>query len=264
MPLFKNRTGFPAGFFPLIDQHGRNVVVVIVKATYDILAPAGALALSGTQEPILLVDQHLGDPVTSAMQVPSDLVDAKPAAEVIAVRPTKDDALRRFQGRTISIEVGPVRFQKAIGKTWPFGPLRRDEDPRRSQAGTYDQSWVRDRMPLLPKDFSPLYNLAAPPDQVAPGYFVGDEPLRLLNVYEPGDDRRSSLPGQCVAVSGNVLHRYFTDIAILDTILVWAERPALTLVWRYGIPTASKVEEVRNIYVDPVRLTVARQLYARP
>jgi hypothetical protein len=265
LPNLRNRAPFPAALTPLIDRHGRNVVVVIAKATYVIpFAPDDQWLLAGVQEPILMVDQYVGAPGASDVRVPADLTDFKPATEVLIVRPESEPDERALRGRTIQMEIGSVRLAKGVTDKWPFGPLRRDEEPRKTCAGTYDETWVRERMPLLPEDFDPRYNLSAPSDQIADTFLAGDESFRLANLYEDGRTVSGRLPGQSVAVSGNVLHKYFTDVATLDTVLVWSSQPKLTLVWRYCISPKSKVEEVRNVYVDPVRVTTARELYGKP
>ena len=245
------------------DREGRNVMVVIAKATYALpKSHEEPLRLASTQESIVMTDEYVSAPGVSEIRVPTDLVDYKPVGEVIVVCP--QHGLGALQGRTVHVEVGPVRFTKKIEKTWPFGPLRRDQDPRRGFAGTYDGVWAAERMPLLPRDFDPRHHLAAPPDQVAQGYFAGDEWIRVANLYEDGRAVSNRLPGLSIAISGNVMHRYFTDVAALDTIMIWSDHRRLTLEWRYALLPKSKIEEVRNVYVDPLLLTTARRLYGRP
>ena len=47
-----------------------------------------------------------------------------------------------------------------------FGPVGRHWEPRVRYAGTYDDRWTEDRMPLLPKDFDDRFHNAAPPGLV--------------------------------------------------------------------------------------------------
>jgi hypothetical protein len=46
-----------------------------------------------------------------------------------------------------------------------FGPLARHWMPRRRFAGTYDERWRNERLPLLPLDFDEAFFMAAPADQ---------------------------------------------------------------------------------------------------
>ena len=59
MPNLNNKTPLVVMLVPLIDREGRNVAVVIAKATFDI-APEGHLRLSQQQEPIRFVDDPVG------------------------------------------------------------------------------------------------------------------------------------------------------------------------------------------------------------
>jgi hypothetical protein len=194
------------------------------------------------------------------VRVPADLADFKPATEVLIIAPA-DQERRTPRGSVIGLEVGPLRVAKSVSNQWPFGPVRRDQEPRKSRAGTYDEAWVRERMPLLPTNFDPRYHLAAPPDQVSPGYLAGDEPFLLERLYGDRTTVRGHLPGKGVVVSGNVRAHYFTELARLDTVMFWADAPKATLVWRHVIRPKNKLEEVRNVYADPIRLATARQLY---
>ena len=49
-----------------------------------------------------------------------------------------------------------------------FGPIARHWLPRRSLAGSYDERWQENRMPLLPLDFDERFFFAAPEDQQFP------------------------------------------------------------------------------------------------
>ena len=256
MPNLSNKTPLVVMLVPLIDREGRNVAVVIAKATFDI-EPEGHLRLSQQQAPILFVD----DPVGPEARIPADLTDFKPATDIVIVAPSDEQACEALRGRTIGVRVGALQFVKKVRNPWPFGPLPRHEEPRRSFAGTYDDAWVKNRMPLLPLDFDPRYSLAAPANQCVAAYLQGDEQVAIAKLYDFGDVR-FSLPGRAVVVSGNMLQRQFTSVATLDTMLLWAQVPRLTLVWRHVIRPRQKIEEVSNVHVNLARLKNVRELYA--
>jgi hypothetical protein len=46
-----------------------------------------------------------------------------------------------------------------------LGPVARQWLPRRKLAGTYDETWLKERMPLLPADFDERFFMSAPEDQ---------------------------------------------------------------------------------------------------
>jgi hypothetical protein len=263
LPRIYNQTSFAVRDLALIDRTGRNVVALVVKGTYDV-DERGNLAVAGEQDPVRLADEWLGEPGKSDLRVPSDLLDFKPSAEVLVIRPREPLDQTPLAGRKVAVEVGPVRFSARVQGRWPFGPLRPDEKPRARYAGTYDKTWAENRMPLLPADFDARYHQSAPPGQTATGHLAGDEPFKLSGLYGENDVRAGRLPGRAVIVAGNVRSNYFTQVAVLDTVFVWADQPRLTLVWRSVVKPQQKIAEVRNLFVYSARIQAARELYGAP
>lgn len=67
-----------------------------------------------------------------------------------------------------------------------FGPIPSNWEPRKLYAGTYDEHWQKNRKPLLPDDFNPLFNQCAPADQQFPYYLEGGERVFLKNLTKSG------------------------------------------------------------------------------
>jgi hypothetical protein len=147
------------------------------------------------------------------------------------------------------VEIGRTEFSGMAAKTWPFGPVRRDESPRKRYAGTYDATWVADRMPLLPTDFDPRFNQVAPARQIISPHLRGFEPVRLTGFNGEGEVLDMHLPGRLVLIAANASGRYFTQPAHLDTIVLHLQPLLLELVWRLSIPTRRSIEEVRYVWV---------------
>lgn len=242
---------------PYIDAAGHSVMVAIAKATWEI-RPTG-LVPSSNQVPIEYVDIHVNDNPSKELRVPSDLTDFKPAAEVLVVRPAFAVDLLRFAGNNIGIRIGALSFSGFAGEPWPFGPVSRGDKSRLRYAGTYDERWQRNRMPLLPDDFDARYNQTAPEAQMVRGYFSGDEEVTISGLNTDGIV--FSLPALTVLVSANVRQDYFSAPAILDTILVWSENLAITLVWRYVIRPRQKIAEIGPVTLSLIRTRTARELY---
>jgi hypothetical protein len=154
-----------------------------------------------------------------------------------------------------------VRFSGKLSGRWSFGPLRRDEPPRNKYVGTYNQDWIDNRMPLLPVNFDSRHNQVAPPGQISPQYLLGDEQLRIANLYQDGQTLTCPLPGKVLLVTGNVLHRYFTELAVLDTVLIWSQRPMISLVWRHPLRVRQKIEEAERVQISLIRRRSARELF---
>jgi hypothetical protein len=259
MTSINNQTSYAVKAVPMISSDGRNVVVVVAKGTYAV-TPTGGCVLAAQQEPVSFVDQmDKGDPNADVV-VPSDLVEFKPATDIVAIKSPGLPNKNSWVPRKIGFEVGSLKKAVLVQKKWPFGPLRRDDKSRLHYAGTYDDNWQKNRMPLCPVDFNARYNQMAPPDQVTTKHLKGDEFVRTSNLFGAGEIT-FSLPGKSVVVAGNVRKKYFAQVAALDTMLFWHGLQKITLVWRYVIRCDRKIEEVRNVHVYLVRRLTARQLF---
>jgi hypothetical protein len=132
----------------------------------------------------------------------------------------------------------PVGFT-VVAKGWK---------PRRDFAGTYDAAWQRDRMPLLPNDFDPVFFTAASEGLSAP-FFRGGESVDLSNLTPT---RRESFVIPTVA-----LHAAFhidaapTPITMrLDTIVIDAVKMKLVMVWHGSHPVPGLVDDVRWVLAE--------------
>jgi hypothetical protein len=121
-----------------------------------------------------------------------------------------------------------------------FGPIARDWQPRLAFAGTYGETWERERMPLLPQDFDERFYLCAPADQQAQGYLHGGEPVELLNLT-PGGALRFNLP----RVALNFRTAFDTEAVnhrgILHTVIIEPEFPRVIMVWHTMLACHQKV-----------------------
>jgi len=66
-----------------------------------------------------------------------------------------------------------------------FGVVAGHWQPRASFAGTYDERWMKERMPLPPADFDDRFFQAVPTDQQAPAFLRGGEPVTLVGLTPP-------------------------------------------------------------------------------
>ena len=148
----------------------------------------------------------------------------------------------------------------------PSGPLQRfgqvvapagvgfvspDWQPRAAFAGTYDERWMKERMPLLPADFDRRFFNAASPGLVAPGYLTGDEPV-LVDNASPGGRLWFRLPG--LRPPGcrveQVGRRDVRPEMRLDTVVVDADAGQVLLLFRGHVLLADGPHSVRTIVVD--------------
>jgi hypothetical protein len=131
-----------------------------------------------------------------------------------------------------------------------FGFISPDWQPRASFAGTYDDTWRKERMPLLPFDFDRRFFNAASPGLVAPGYLKGDEPVSIENL-SPHGTISFNLPGlpppECrVQLTGRRDVRVETN---LDTVIINTDENLLLLIWRGYIPVRNGPHDVVSIQI---------------
>jgi hypothetical protein len=131
-----------------------------------------------------------------------------------------------------------------------FGFISPHWQPRAALTGTYDEAWTQQRMPLLPTDFDRKFFNAAPPDQVAPGYLKGDEPVVILNA-SPSGRLSFNLPGvpppRCrVELQGRRDQHLQTQ---LDTVIINTDENLLFLIWRTNLVLRSGSQDILSIEI---------------
>jgi hypothetical protein len=148
----------------------------------------------------------------------------------------------------------PKRPLRGYGDAPPpagFGFTGPSWQPRAGYAGTYDDKWMKDRMPLLPKDFDRRFFNAAAPGLVAPGYLKGNEPVAIDNVLPTGS-LTFNLPGVpapevLVALARGEDQRLVTQ---LDTVIINTDEKLLFLIWRAHLVVRNGPHDVRAIKVS--------------
>jgi hypothetical protein len=131
-----------------------------------------------------------------------------------------------------------------------FGPIGSHWQPRAQFAGTYDDRWMQTRQPLLPEDFDARHFQCVPPDQQAPEFMRGGEPVVLQGMTAgrrvdcilprvfPGFEAR-------FADGSREIHRERK----LHTIILEPDYPRLSLVWLSALPCHFKVHKLERTIV---------------
>ena len=116
-----------------------------------------------------------------------------------------------------------------------FGPLGPGFEPRRSAAGTYDESWTRTRMPLPPVGQSETFHQVAAPSLRTTEHLRGGEPVRLLGMH-PSGLVAFDLPELWYLIDAPDGRGRAELIPVLDTVLLEPNDLRLELTWRAQIP----------------------------
>jgi hypothetical protein len=146
-------------------------------------------------------------------------------------------------------EVGrPVTFPSDKYAPMALGPLGRGWPQRARFAGTYDQQWLDDVFPFLPKDFDERYYQATPEDQQVT---LPKGPMEVvLSGFTADGTRQFMLPHFEAPVhvfpKRGEREDYF---ATLDTIAFEPDFERFTMSWRVTRPLKKSMHEIAQVMV---------------
>ncbi|MFN0314421.1 MAG: DUF2169 domain-containing protein [Burkholderiales bacterium] len=129
-----------------------------------------------------------------------------------------------------------------------LGPLGRGWPQRACYAGTYDQQWLDEAFPFLPRDFDERYYQAAPHDQQLP---IPKAPLEVvLRGFTLDGERRFMLPYLEAPV--HVFPKrgeHEVHMASVDTIVFEPDLERCTVSWRVSRPLRKGLHEIAQVVV---------------
>lgn len=129
-----------------------------------------------------------------------------------------------------------------------FGAIAPAWEPRKSFAGTYNDSWLKNRAPYLPPDFNPKFFNLAHPDLVCPGYLKGGEPIEVLNAATQGT-LRFALPICRLEATVRVAGKDHKPPLNLETVIIEPSVSRLCLTWRAALPCDKQVQKVEQVEI---------------
>lgn len=125
-----------------------------------------------------------------------------------------------------------------------FGPIGRHWIPRVQYAGTYDEKWIAERMPLLPPDFDERFHHAAPAGQMTKRYLKGGEPVTMFG-FGPEGKVEFDLPKLRPAVEVRMRSRTETAAMVLDTVGFDTESRTVRLLYKASVDVHGEVPDLR-------------------
>lgn len=146
-----------------------------------------------------------------------------------------------------------------------LGPIASHWATRVTRAGTHDERWELERMPLVPEDFDDRYYQCAPDDQQVPGYLKGGEPVELRNLT-PDGLMRFDLPrvplGFATRIAGEARHHH----ARLHAVILEPDVRRLMMLWHTELPchhTLLTLEGTRVVEKIPLPLGESSRIKVR-
>ena len=135
-----------------------------------------------------------------------------------------------------------------------FGFVGRGWLPRAARGGTYDDSWQKERAPLLPLDFDPLFFNGAPEDQVVRPHLVGGEPVLVRNA-SPDGELAFPVPKVALEVTACVKGLESRHAPVLDTLIIDPDLSRVIVCWRATLVLRRDLLSVEWIRVLPAKAT---------
>lgn len=124
-----------------------------------------------------------------------------------------------------------------------FGALASYWEPRAPCAGSYDDVWMKDKFPLLPDDFDPLFYQCAPLDQRARGYLLGGEEVELENITESGS-LRFVLPRVDLTFRTWFGRARRDHVATLQSVVIEPDVPQVILTWHTTLRCHAQLDDL--------------------
>jgi hypothetical protein len=115
------------------------------------------------------------------------------------------------------------------------GPIARHWQPRVSYAGTYDDTWKRQRAPLWPTDFDERFFCGAPGYLQAFPHLTGGEHVILQGLHPVGPIR-FLLPTLRMVSRSRFVDKVVRTTPVLDGVLIETDVGRLTMYYRAAVP----------------------------
>jgi hypothetical protein len=154
-------------------------------------------------------------------------------------------------GRAAGRRLPNIEDSAALISSWKdrpapagFGAIAGHWSPRVDVAGTYDQHWQSERLPLVPHDFDERFYQFAPADQQFPN-LRGGERVVLTNLTASGK-LAFRLPRVALAFDTDFSGEAVQHRATLHTVIIEPDVPRVMMVWQTSLPCHPKVLKLRR------------------
>lgn len=146
-----------------------------------------------------------------------------------------------------------VKNHRSRPKPAGVGAIGRHWEPRRRYAGTCDEMWMQERMPLLPLDFDDRFNQVAPPDMISPQPLRGGERVEVVGMHEEGPFA-FDLPNLRFFVGVRTADGFVEHPPQLDTVLLEPNERAVEMTWRSVVRLPRRARQIHFIQVHEKRI----------
>ena len=121
--------------------------------------------------------------------------------------------------------------------------------PRKELAGTFDDDWLANRMPLWPLDYDPRHHWSADPELISKQPLRGGEHVVLRNLT-PDSLLCFELPRLYLTLDTQTATSWLRQRTQLDRVIIEPDTRKLILVWRSSLNCRSNVRQISRTVVD--------------
>jgi hypothetical protein len=258
--------------------------LVLTKRTTDVVVLGHAYAPEGSPVTELRVGLRVG-PLVKELRISGDRVweggrpsSALPFVKMPLVyersyggidgkseRPDRDWDWRNPVGtgfvvsrpNASGVRLPNIEYADFAVRTWKdrpspagFGPICSHWQPRVAFGGTYGDTWLKERQPLLPHDFDERFYQCAPADQQTTEFLRGGEPVVLVNL-SPHGVLRFSLPKIYLGFETRFYDgsREIHKTRRLHTVIAEPDFPRISLVWHSALCCHVKMHKLDRTIV---------------
>ena len=140
---------------------------------------------------------------------------------------------------------GPGTLTRVAG----FGPIDRTWQPRVTLAGTYDEEWETQRMPLVPHDYDDAFHQCAPLDQRPARPLRGAEPVALTHLH-PAGPLAFALPIVRPVFRTRIGRELVVHEPMMHSLILEPDALRFQMVWHAALPCHHRVHELRSTRID--------------
>jgi hypothetical protein len=127
-----------------------------------------------------------------------------------------------------------------------FGPRAPAWLPRRSFAGTYDDTWQYTRAPFLPEDYSPRFMNCAHPDLIAEGFLKGGEAVNITGMHPLGE-LQFQIPQLALHAEITMGKQTHSPNFVLESILLEPNQLRFSLTYKARLICDKKALTIRQV-----------------
>ncbi|MCC7011403.1 MAG: DUF2169 domain-containing protein [Planctomycetes bacterium] len=164
-------------------------------------------------------------------------------------RPSSKAELRGTPAPQVEHPDASIESAGSSGRAQGFGPIAPFWAARAQYAGTYDEAWMKSRMPLLPADFDARFHQVAPPDQILPGYIRGGERVRIRGM-SAGGELAFQVPAWRPDVGVFVGDELRKLAPRCDTVHIDTDRMTMSLLFRDTLRIHGRLAELCWVHVS--------------